>query len=82
MNKENDENFESSTKCWICDITFVKGEVEIRDQCHIKRNYRDAVHRDCDVSISLNCKNSIVFHNPNIMMRIFLCKNFENLILK
>ena len=27
MTKEDNENFESSTKCWICDNTFVKGDV-------------------------------------------------------
>ena len=63
MNKENAEIFENSTKCWICDITFVEGGVEVRDYCHIKRDYRDTTHRDFYVNVSLNCKDLIVFYN-------------------
>ena len=29
MNKEDDEGFANSTKCWICDIVFVDGDVKI-----------------------------------------------------
>ena len=28
MTKEDDENFESSTKCWICDNIFVEDDVK------------------------------------------------------
>ena len=28
MTKEDDENFESFTKCWICDNIFVEGDVK------------------------------------------------------
>ena len=28
MTKEDNENFERSTKCWICDNTFVEGDVK------------------------------------------------------
>ena len=31
MTKEDNENFESSTKCWICVNNFVKGDVKVRD---------------------------------------------------
>ena len=30
-NKKDDANFESSTKCWICDYTFVKGDDKVRN---------------------------------------------------
>ena len=63
MTIENDENFERSTICWIYDKTFVKGEVEVRDHCHITKNYKDVAHRDCYLNVSLNYKNPIVFQN-------------------
>ena len=31
MTKKDDENFESSTKCSICDNSYVDGDVRIRD---------------------------------------------------
>ena len=39
MNKEDDENFESSIKQWICNNTFAKSGVKERDQrCSTQRS--------------------------------------------
>ena len=46
--------FESTIKCWICDNTFVKSDVEVRDQSHIFGKYSGAAHRDCNINVSLN----------------------------
>ena len=35
MTKEDDKNFDSSTKCWIYDNTFVKGDVKVGDHCYV-----------------------------------------------
>ena len=35
MTKEDDKDFENSTKCWICDNVYVDGDVKVRDHCHI-----------------------------------------------
>ena len=40
--EEDDENFESSIKCQICDNTFVKGDIKVRDHFHIIGDYRGA----------------------------------------
>ena len=32
MIKEDNENFEGSTKCWICDNIFVEGDVKVKGQ--------------------------------------------------
>ena len=62
MNKEN-KNFERSTKCWICNNTFVEGDVKVRDHCHVTGKYRSAAGRDCNINVSLNYIIPIVFHN-------------------
>ena len=80
--KEDDENFESSTKCWICDNTFVKSGIKVRDHCPVTGKDRGAAHRDSSVKVSLNCKIPIVLYNPKLMMHMLLCKNLENSILK
>ena len=35
VTKKNDQDFENSTKCWICDNAYFDGNVEVRDHCHI-----------------------------------------------
>ena len=33
MTKEDNEDFENSTKCWICDNDYIDGDIEVRDCC-------------------------------------------------
>ena len=46
MTKEEDEQFDNSIKCWICDYADVDGNVKVRYHCHITRKYRGYMHRD------------------------------------
>ena len=46
MIKKDDENVENSTKCWICDNTFVEGDIKVRGNCHVTGKYRDAADKD------------------------------------
>ena len=32
---KDNENFENSTKFWICDNDYIDNDVKIRDHCHI-----------------------------------------------
>ena len=63
MTNEDDKTFESSTKCWICNNTFVEGDIKVTDHCRITGKYRSAEHRDCIANVNLNYKTHIVFHN-------------------
>ena len=63
MSKIDDEDFESFTKCWICDNTFVDGNVKIRGRCHITRKYRGSTHRYCAIKLILNHKTPVVLCN-------------------
>ena len=38
MTKVDDEDFEKSTKCWICDNAYIDGDDKVRDHCHINEN--------------------------------------------
>ena len=59
ITRNDDEYFENSTKCWICD-----NDVKVRDHCHITGNYRDSAHRDCNSNVKLNHNIPVVFHHP------------------
>ena len=61
--KEDNEDFENSTECWISDNAYVDGDVEIRDHCHITGKYRGSAHKDFNINIKLNHKIPVVFHN-------------------
>ena len=47
MTKKDEENFENSTKCWICDNVYDDGDVKVRDDCHVTVKYKTSAHRDC-----------------------------------
>ena len=36
MTKEDNEDFENSTKSWICDNDYIDDDVKVRDHCHIR----------------------------------------------
>ena len=46
---ENDEDFENSTKCWICENIYVDGDLKVKYHCHIIGKYRGSAHRDCNI---------------------------------
>ena len=35
MTNKDNEDFENSTKCWVCDNDYVDNNVKVRDHCHI-----------------------------------------------
>ena len=51
----------NSIKRWICDNDYVNNDVKVRD--HITGKYRGSAHRDCNISLKLNHKISVVFYN-------------------
>ena len=63
MTKKDNEDFENSTKCWICDNAYVDSDVKGRYHCHITGKYRISVHRDCNINVKLNHKIPVVYYN-------------------
>ena len=48
ITKKNNEDFKKSSKCWICNNAYAKGDVKERDHCNVTGKYRGSAHRDCD----------------------------------
>ena len=64
MTKKDDEDFQSSTKCWICENSYAGGDdVKLRNYCQITGKYRGSAHRVFNIKVKLNRKTLIVFHN-------------------
>ena len=66
MTKKDNEDFENSTKCWICGNDYIYGDVKVRAHCHITGEHRCSAHRDCSINFKVNHKISFVFHNQKI----------------
>ena len=50
MSAEEEEIFQLSNSCWICDKLFNVGDNKVRDHCHITGKYRGAAHWSCNIS--------------------------------
>ena len=73
VTKEDNEDFENSTKYWICDNDYVDGDVKVRDHCHITGKHRVSAHRDCNINVKLNQKIRVAFYN---------LKNYDSYLLQ
>ena len=51
MSAEDEEKFQLSDSCWIC------------DHCHITGKYRVAAHWKCNINLKISRKIPVIFHN-------------------
>ena len=84
MNKEDNEDFKNSTKCWIYDNDYIDTDVKVIDRCHITGKYRGSGHKDCNINLKLNHKIPVVFHNLKKYDSHFIMQELEkfNLIIR
>ena len=61
MTIEDEEAYQSSNDCWICDKEITKNIV--RDHRHITGKYRGPAHRECNLKLRIPRKLPIIFHN-------------------
>ena len=62
MSAKEEEKFQLTNNCWICDKLFDVEDDKVRDHCHITGKYRDAAHWSCNVNIKLSKKVPVIFH--------------------
>ena len=58
-----EEIFQLSNSCWICDKLFDTGDYKVRDHYHTRGKYRGAGHWSCNINLKLTWKFPIIFHN-------------------
>ena len=63
ITKEDNEDFEDSTKCWICDNSYIDNDVKVKDHCDFTEKYRVSAHTDCNINVELSHKIPVIFHN-------------------
>ena len=63
MSEKDEQRFQSSNKCWICDKLFEVGDNKVRNYCHITRKYRGSAHWSCNINLKLSKKLPVIFYN-------------------
>ena len=63
MSEKDEQRFQSSNKCWICDELFHVGDNTVRDHFHITRKYKTSVHGSCNIILGLIKKIPVIYHN-------------------
>ena len=60
--KEEKEQFDEETECWICNENF-DGDDKVRDHCNFTGRYRGAAHNECNLNYRKPNFTPVVFHN-------------------
>ena len=63
MSPEDEQRFQSSNKCWICDKLFDVGNNNVSDHCHVTGKYRGSAQWSCNINFKLTKKVPVIFHN-------------------
>ena len=63
MSPEEEERFQLSNICWICNKLFDVSDNKVRDHCHVTGKYRGAAHWSCNVNLKMTKKVLAMFHN-------------------
>ena len=62
MTEKEEEQFQSSSTCWICEKLIVNDKEKVRDHCHITEKFRGAAHWSCNINLPLTKKVPVIFY--------------------
>ena len=63
MTAEENEKFERSNICWICDKLINTVDNKVQDRCHISGKYRGSSQWKCNINLKISKKVPVLFHN-------------------
>ena len=66
VEEEEEQRFEQSNICWICNKLFEVSDEKVRDHCHIRRKYRGTAHWSCNINRKITKKVPVIFHNLKV----------------
>ena len=82
MSPEEDEIFQLSNKCWICDKLFDTIDEKVRDHCYISGKLRGAAHFSCNANLKKTKKVPVIFHNLRGYDSHLIIKEISNFNIK
>ena len=60
---EEEEQFQSSNICWICEKLIDDDDEKVRDHCHTTGKVGGTAHWSCTINLQLTKKVFVIFHN-------------------
>src|SRR5271163_3809247 len=63
MTKQQREEYNRATECYVCENNFTKDNDKVRDHCHVSDIYRGAACNNCNLQMKLTHIVPVVFHN-------------------
>ena len=66
MSEKEEEQFQSSKMCWICEKLIDDDDEKVRGNCHITDKFRGASYWSCNKDLQLTKKVSVIFHNLRV----------------
>ena len=66
VTEKNEEAFQKTEECHICDRKYTDKDVRVRDHCHITGKYRGSAHQECNLKLKIEpekIKIPVIFHN-------------------
>ena len=63
INEEEEEQFQSSNTCWICEKLIDNGDEKVRDHFHVTVKFRGAAHWSCNMNLQLTKNVPVIFRN-------------------
>ena len=63
MREEEEQLFQQSNSCWICEKLIDHGNEKVTDHCYITGKFRGAAHWSCNIILRLTKKVPVIFHN-------------------
>ena len=66
ISEEEENLFQQSNSCWVCEKLIDNDEEKVRDHCHVTGKFRGAAHWGCDINFQLTNKVPVIFHNLKV----------------
>ena len=82
MSEKDEQIFQSSNNCWICNKLFDVGDNKVRDYSHITGKYGGSVHWNCNINLRLDKRVPVIFHNLRSYGSHFIISEIKKLDVK
>ena len=82
MSEKDEQIFQSSNNCWICNKLFDVGDNKVRDYSHITGIYGGSVHWNCNINLRLDKRFPVIFHNLRSYGSHFIIREIKKLDVK
>ena len=76
LTKDEEDNYNKETICYICKKEFNNDKV--RDHCHFTGKYRGAVHNTCNLRYKFPKNIPVIFHNGSTYDYHFIIKELAS----